>query len=444
MLDPRMDSLNTFAMSSNLKPEEVLEYYGISGSDVVTLRTFRPHLEDHIDKLVAAFYRHLLSFNATHEFLTDSKVRTKLIGKQKDYLLSLGDPIDEKYIKNRHAVGLAHRRIGLQPQLYLGAYSLYLSLLQPIISNHYSEDREQAERTYTAFSRVLILDASLAIQAYEEKKESENILINKALASESTKLTRSLEKQEIVLRQTKERAQAAAELATIGEMVSGLAHEIGTPMNVILSHVEMLESSVRDEPGEKRLGIIQDQIDRITKSVRSFLDMARPDKPVFSETTLQEVVENALVFIGETLRKREIQIQTHFESAPLISADAKRLQQLFLNLFVNAIDAIGEDGELSVTIKVSNHHACLSIQDNGHGISPKDLPHLFEPFFTTKAAGHGSGLGLAVAKTIIEEHQGSICARSAPGEGSTFIICIPSIDYDREKNTSEHCCNVFD
>jgi signal transduction histidine kinase len=97
-----------------------------------------------------------------------------------------------------------------------------------------------------------------------------------------------------------------------------------------------------------------------------------------------------------------------------------------------------------VTVKASNHHACLSIKDNGHGISPKDLPHLFEPFFTTKAAGHGSGLGLAVAKTIIEEHEGSICARSEPGEGSTFIICIPSIDYDSEENTSGHCCNAFE
>jgi signal transduction histidine kinase len=108
------------------------------------------------------------------------------------------------------------------------------------------------------------------------------------------------------------------------------------------------------------------------------------------------------------------------------------------------MDAMGENGELSITIKASNDHACASIKDNGHGISPKDLPHLFEAFFTTKAAGHGSGLGLAVAKTITEEHGGSIFAKSAHGEGSTFIICIPSISYDGEENTTDRCCDCFE
>jgi len=431
-------------MFNNADLEELLEYYGISEADVECLRAFQPILEGHADKLVAAFYRHLLSFKATHQFLTEPKVRTKLIGKQKGYLLSLGNPIDEKYVGNRHAVGLAHRRIGLLPQWYLGAYSLYLSLLLPIVSDHYADDREQAERTYRAFSKVLIFDANLAIQAYEEKTESENILINRALASESTELTRSLEKQEIALRLTKQRAQAAEELATIGEMVSGLAHEIGTPMNVILSHVEMLESSVRDEQGEKRLAIIQDQIDRITKSVRSFLDLARPDKPIFTRTSLQDVIEESLAFVSETLRKRGIKVRTDFEPSPVISADSKRLQQLFLNLFINAIDAMGENGELCIAIKTSNDHACSSIKDNGQGISPKDLPHLFEPFFTTKAAGHGSGLGLAVAKNIIEEHGGSIYAKSVPEEGSTFTICIPSISYDNASDSSGHCCDCFE
>ncbi len=426
-------------MLNNINLEEILEYYGISEADVECVRAFRPTIELHSEKLVAAFYRHLLSFKATNQFLTDREVRTRLLEKQKGYLLSLGDPIDAKYVTNRHTVGLAHRRTGLPPQWYLGAYSLYLSLLLPLISDHYEDDRERAEQTYQAFSKILILDANLAIQAYDDKKESENIEINKELASIGSELTRSLEKQEIKLRQTTQRALAAEELATIGEMVSGLAHEIGTPMNVILSHVEMLESSVRDEKGEKRLAIIREQIDRITKSVRSFLDLARPDAPVFAPTSIQEVLESSLAFIRETLRKKQIELQTSFSPSPTLLADSKRLQQLFLNLFINSIDAMSENGELFVTINSVDDHACVSVKDSGHGVAEKDIPHLFEPFFTTKAAGHGSGLGLAVAKHIMEEHGGNICVKSEPGAGTTFFGCLPSISSDTEAPCSSHC-----
>ena len=145
-----------------------------------------------------------------------------------------------------------------------------------------------------------------------------------------------------------ERARAAEELASIGTLVAGLAHEIGTPMGVIQGHARMLESSLSEEKDRWRLKTIQGQIGRIANIIQALLNMARPGKTARVPVALEPLLENTLSFLGEKFARRLIEVRRAFDPVPSVKGDTERLQQLFLNLFLNAADAMPDGGELSV------------------------------------------------------------------------------------------------
>ena len=222
-----------------------LDFLGLADEDREALAAIRPLLEKHAESFVAAFYRHLLSFEPTRALLADPDIKARLLGLQRDYLLSIAPPeIGPEYLQERVRIGEAHERFRLEPRWYLGAYSLYMGLLIPVVCEHYKNQPAQAERTLAALIKVLMLDAQLAMEAYMGRRESELEYLTQELASSSRELERSYEEQSVELRETTERARAAEQLASIGTLVAGLAHEIGTPMGVIQGHAEMLESSV--------------------------------------------------------------------------------------------------------------------------------------------------------------------------------------------------------
>jgi signal transduction histidine kinase len=238
-----------------------------------------------------------------------------------------------------------------------------------------------------------------------------------------------VEEQRSELRETTARARAAEHLASIGTLAAGLAHEIGTPMGVIRGHAELLESAVSDGRGRWRLRTIREQIDRISNIMQGLLNMARPHAPVRTGVALGDEIERALSFLSEKLRRRAIVVERHFRAVPAVEGDPERLQQLFLNLILNAADAMAGGGTLAIAIgpSESGDAASVVVSDTGHGIPEEDLQQIFEPFYTTKAAGQGSGLGLMVAKGIVLEHGGLIEARSEPGRGTEFRILFPVV-----------------
>jgi signal transduction histidine kinase len=349
------------------------------------------------------------------------------VDKQRDYLLSLADPtIDDAYLENRRLIGETHERIGLEPRWYLGAYTLYLSLLIPLVHEAHLHDPIEASRTIASLQKRLSLDAQIAIEAYIDRQQRQLKYFTGELAKESRRLARNFEDQKVELQLTENRARVAEELASVATLVAGLAHEIGTPMGVIKGHANQLESAVSDEDAKWRLRTIQEQVSRISKIIQTLLNMARPGKAQQVPVSLKSVIEMTLAFLSEKFSHRGIEARSEIDSAPSVLGDSERLQQLFLNLFMNAVDAMPDGGELRVALdSTADGKIKITIADDGQGIPARDLQRIFEPFFTSKEAGTGNGLGLMVAKGIVKDHGGSIEVKSEQGQGTEFRILFP-------------------
>lgn len=230
----------------------------------------------------------------------------------------------------------------------------------------------------------------------------------------------------------------AEKLATIGQLASGLAHEIGTPLNVIHGRAEyMMQRVQKEDPLKKNLEKIISQIDRITKIVRQLLNYARVKQPNFQSTDLNSLIIETLGLVDYQLENHKIftVFQLDDNLSPIF-ADPDQLQQVFLNICLNAIEAMSEDGgTLTITTKGGvekknayphkTDHIIIIVSDTGHGIAREHIKHIFNPFFSLKASGEGTGMGLAVSHNIIQRHNGLIEAESELGKGTTFTIYLP-------------------
>jgi signal transduction histidine kinase len=407
--------------------EQRLAYLNLRAEDFQALRGLREPLEKHADAFVAAFYRHLLSFQPTRELLRDPEVKARLLASQRAYLLSLAAPVvDEAFVAERRRIGEVHERVGLEPRFYLGAYALYLSLLTPIVCEVFSRDPSRAADVLVALQKLLMLDAQLAVETYIERRERELQYLTDELAREGRRLASAYETQGSALRETASRARVAEELASVGTLVAGLAHEIGTPMGVIQGHAKLLEPAISGDEARWRLRTIQEQIARISRIIQTLLDLARPRRSRRVPVGLGPLLEATLSFLSEKLHDRGIQVESELSAVPSVLGDPERLQQLFLNLFLNAVDAMPGGGTLRVALgPAPGGGARVLVADCGVGIATADLPRIFEPFFTSKPAGEGNGLGLMVAHGIVSDHGGSIAVESEVGRGTEFRIDFP-------------------
>jgi signal transduction histidine kinase len=286
-------------------------------------------------------------------------------------------------------------------------------------------DPERACRIVSSLMKRLMLDAQLAIEAYIRKHDEQMVHLNRELAETSRSLAQEQHATAIELRQTERRAKAAENLASAATLVAGLAHEIGTPMGVIRGHAEALEGAVQGEKAQWRVRTIRDQIDRISAIIQSLLNVARPRQDVRVPVQVASVADTALAFLSEKLRMRSVRVERAYEPTPAVQGDPDKLQQLLLNLFLNAVDAMPDGGPLRVTIRPLGAEVEIAVRDAGVGIPAADLANVFRPFFSTKPAGRGSGLGLVVAEGIVADHGGHIDVSSVVGEGTEFSIRLP-------------------
>ena len=228
------------------------------------------------------------------------------------------------------------------------------------------------------------------------------------------------------LRESERRARDAEDLASIGTLAAGLAHEVGTPMNVILGYAQMIQTSAQDEAICERARIIREQVQRVSQIIQTLLNFARPRGRLRGCVDLAEVVDESLSLLQERFRKHGVEVERCFESLPEIWADGEKLQQVFINLGINAADAMPDGGILGIHMAPRDSTEVeIRVTDTGTGIPTDAIEHLFEPFYTTKDCSEGSGLGLTVAKGIVLDHGGSIDVSSEVGKGTEFCITLP-------------------
>ena len=230
-------------------------------------------------------------------------------------------------------------------------------------------------------------------------------------------------------------------LAAMGQMIGGFAHELNNPLTSVLGMAELLQEGGVTETGRKQAVILQQQARRAAEIVQNLQYFARPPAPGRAQVDLNDLVQRTVHLQSYPLRKSNITVDFLPEpSLPAVVADPNQLMQVFLNLLLNAEQAIRECRERG-TIRVrlgpgapgSNaanaaekaDSVWIVFQDDGPGIAPENLPHIFDPFFTTRRPGRGTGLGLSICKTVLREHGGNIEAASAPGGGAVFTITLP-------------------
>jgi two-component system, sporulation sensor kinase E len=223
-----------------------------------------------------------------------------------------------------------------------------------------------------------------------------------------------------------ERLRKTERIAELGTLASGMAHEIGTPMNVILGRAEYLLQRTADEGMKKGLATIVIQIERITKVMNQLLAFARRKTPERRAVDLGEIVEDSLEMFQERIAHSRIMVEKAIEAdIPSVQADRDQLIQVLINLMVNSLHAMPDGGTLRLSLNREQGHVRLGVSDTGHGMPEEIRSKVFEPFFTTKDFGKGTGLGLTVVKGIVEEHGGTIEVESAVDKGSTFWIRLP-------------------
>lgn len=231
-------------------------------------------------------------------------------------------------------------------------------------------------------------------------------------------------------------------MAALGTLASGLAHEVGTPMNVILGRSESLLKHTQEERTEKGLKIIIEQINRMTKLIRNLLTFAQRKPVEKKKVYINQVIKKGIEIMEQQTQAKGITVTTGLSAElPPLWGDADQLLQVLFNLFINAIDAIEKTGQIRIITTLIlderrkkprldsnptvNQMIEIVFQDTGSGINPSYLYKIFDPFFTTKPTGKGTGLGLAVVDGILRDHGGEIRVTSVVGHGTTFRILLP-------------------
>jgi two-component system, NtrC family, sensor kinase len=229
--------------------------------------------------------------------------------------------------------------------------------------------------------------------------------------------------------ETQRRLSQSERAALVGQMAATFAHEIGSPLSAISTHLQLMAEDPDINSGtRRRVQLTYEQVNRITGFVEELLSETRAALQPRSKVDLNALLHQLLLFLDQHLQKRHVSVRTEFSpELPEIGANPQQLQQVFLNLLNNACDAMPDGGEVRLTTaaRVSpdgEHLAVVAISDNGVGIPADKQDRIFERFFTTKELGRGTGLGLSIAAKIVRQHNGSISLQSSPGAGTTFTI----------------------
>jgi PAS domain S-box-containing protein len=267
-------------------------------------------------------------------------------------------------------------------------------------------------RAHSADDRELTLNISLA-----------------ALQSKSAEIEGTLVAIEDVTKRVhlEEQMQQTDKLSSIGLLAAGVAHEVNTPLAGISSYSQMLMQQIPEsDPRYQLLEKIHRQTSRASSIVNNLLNFSRVSDSRFAPIEMNRVLDDTIQLLEAQLHNTNIEVARNYsERLPVTPGNAPKLQQVFMNLILNARDAMPGGGRLEISTEYDDQNVIISFRDTGVGIDPENLARIYDPFFTTKQIGKGTGLGLAVSYGVIKDHGGEITVESKVGEGTTFRITIP-------------------
>jgi two-component system, NtrC family, sensor kinase len=369
----------------------------------------------------------------------------------------------ERMQRSRH-IFLAYFILDFMLLFGLGSYLLSRIVVVPIKRLLAATERITAGN----YSHAVTVPGSAEIAELAESFS----LMQDALRSkreEAETYVSSLERANRELEIAREETIRSEKMASVGLLAAGMAHEIGTPLSAIIGYAGILRDELRENQAEDDcLRRIEEEATRIDRIVRGLLDYARPTKADYEDIDLGVLVRDTLELFADQGAFRKIETSLQIETLlPPVLADRHQLQQVLINLFINARDAMPDGGKISVDARRGEMRGgqrqapgtapavimgrrredfnkafsssftdtcaqvpcvCLEIRDTGEGISPENLRKVFDPFFTTKEPGKGTGLGLAICARIIDTFRGRITVASSPGEGTAFVLWLPVQD----------------
>lgn len=360
-------------------------------------------------------------------------------------------PLKDKKKKNIGGVAILQRTSFMEEDIRKAGWNIFVSILLLILGTvafiHFGTKRwlsQPISQFVVAIRKLARGDFSSHIDLRRKDEISE-------MAREFNQMAMDLRKaREEIIEEAERRLELeralrqSDKLAAIGQLASELAHEIGTPLNIIAGRAELTRRKVNEKGLEKNLDVVIEQTAKITKIIRQLLGFVRKKKPEQKPLNLGILLRTALDLLDYQIRKQKISVATEIENPlPVVMGDPDQIQQVFLNLLLNAIQAMPQGGTLRVgassrwTTKpgLEESERCyveVFFSDSGTGMEKNVIEHIFDPFYSTKHGG--TGLGLTVSRGIIDEHEGWIDVESEMGRGSIFRIYLPALSDEVKEN----------
>jgi signal transduction histidine kinase len=283
----------------------------------------------------------------------------------------------------------------------------------------------------TVIGALAVADAGGRLFTIEEVHLAQAFADHAALSLENARLYAELEARVRQIEASQEQLLQAGKLAAVGQLVSGVAHEINNPLAVIVGQAQLLSRRLADPDHVQRVDRIRTSGMQAAKIVRELQTFVRPRPREMVQLDLRDVIARVLTLREDALRVSGIALVREISAAAtVVRGDASQLEQVLLNLVLNAEQALAgsPDGRIAIRLSAQEGRVRVALSDTGPGIPSDVLPRIFEPFFSTKAAGQGTGLGLSICHSIVQSHDGRLTADSGPGLGATFVLDLPAHD----------------
>ncbi len=372
--------------------EELKRYVGWGPTDEQALRALHPVAVPHLGRIADVFYQRILTHEEARKALEggESQVGRLKVTLQEWMDSLLRGPWDEAYYERRARIGRVHVRIALPQHYMFGAMNVLRCELAAVLNEQLASGSAKAVAARNALHKILDLELAIMLHTYRE---------------------------DLIAQQARNER-----LATFGQLVASIGHELRNPLGVIESSLYILKQRIgEDERAAKHVGRIGEQLVISNQIISDLLDMIR-DKPLdIARIRLDAIVEDAVRAIqhapGVTIAVEAV------SELPEIRADASKLRQVVVNLLDNAGHAVGTSGAIVVRGSLEGDTACLVVDDTGPGVDPAIRARLFEPLITTKAKG--IGLGLPLVRRIVERHGGTVSYQQRSEGGARFIVRLP-------------------